>query len=55
MEENKEENTKEWLTIESLVAGLADIAREIKSMKDKNTSDECLKTSYKDKVGKFLR
>ena len=44
-----EENTKEWLTIESLVAGLADIARVIKDTRNStnNTSDETCKTRYR--------
>ena len=53
-----EESTKEWLSIESMISGLADIARTLKEMDCKeadNTSDEMCKTSYKDNVGKFLK
>lgn len=55
-----EENTKEWLSIESMISGLADIARTLKEMdckeaEDNNTSDEICKTSYKDNIGKFLK
>ena len=55
-----EENTKEWLSIESMISGLADIARTLKEMdckeaEEDNTSDEICKTSYKDSIGKFLK
>ena len=49
-----EQETKEWLEIESLVSGLADIARKIKEMQkcsssddNCNTSDENCKTYYR--------
>ena len=49
-----EQGTKEWLEIESLVSGLADIARKIKEMQkcsasddNCNTSDENCKTYYR--------